>query len=179
MLAFPNYKELPGVMVGANTVLSVWDGFGLHKGKSRLLVVTTKPYPGAIIERPRTYVTQQKRDYFRLATSLAITVAPVTAPAEASPFRAVTEDISAGGLRFRTLEPLIVGSDLRLGVDFPSGEQPISHELVSLHGRVLRVSSIKIDEESQFVVSCKFERVRDAERDRLVKLLLDLQRRAR
>ena len=178
MLAFPQYRDLPGVMVGANAVLSVWDGFGLHKGRSRMLVVTTKPYPGAIIERPRAFITQQKRDYFRLATSLAITFAPVAA-ADAPPLRAVTEDISAGGLRFRTLEPLVVGADLRLGVDFPRGDQASSHELVALDGRVVRVTEVKVDDESQYTVSCQFERVRAVERDRLVKLLLDLQRRAR
>jgi len=179
MLAFPHYRELPNVMVGANAVLSVWDDFGLHSGRSRMLVVTTTPYPGAIIERPRAFTTQQKRGYFRLATSLALTFAPLTAASTALPLRAVTEDISAGGLRFRTLEPLVIGADLRLGVDFPRGDQGASHELVALDGRVVRVTEVKVDEESQYTVSCQFERVRDVERDRLVKLLLDLQRRAR
>ena len=179
MLAFPHYRELPGVMVGANAMLSVWDGFGLHRGRSRMLVVTTTPYPGAIIERPRTFITQQKRGYFRLATSLAITFAPLTSAAMSQPLRAVTEDISAGGLRFRTLEALGVGADLRLGVDFPRGDQGASHELVALDGRVVRVTEVKVDDESQYTVSCQFERVRDVERDRLVKLLLDLQRLTR
>lgn len=178
MLAFPQYRELPGLTSGANAVLSVWDGFGLHRARSRLLVVTTQPYPGAIIERPRLFTTQQKRGYFRLATSLAITFAPLTAEASQL-LRAVTEDISAGGLRFRTLAPLVVGANLRLGVDFPRGDQAQSHELVALDGRVVRVTEVKVDDESQQTVSCQFERVRDIERDRLVKLLLDLQRRAR
>jgi PilZ domain len=179
MLAFPQYRDLPGVMAGANAVLSVWDGFGLHQGRSRMLVVTTKPYPGAIIERPRTFITQQKRGYFRINTSLAITFAPLVGAAEAPALRAVTEDISAGGLRFRTVEPLVMGANLRLGVDFPLGDQATSHELVAIDGRVVRVTEVKVDDEAQYTVSCQFERVREVERDRLVKLLLDLQRRAR
>jgi hypothetical protein len=179
MLAFPNYRELPGVMVGASAVLSLWDDLGLHQGKSRMLVVTTQPYPGAIIERPRAFVTRQKRGYFRVATSLAITFVPAPAAGPASPLPAVTDDISAGGVRFHTHAPLEVGAELRLGVDFPRADMAASHELVAVDGRVLRVTSVQVEEEAQFTVSCQFQNVRQSERDRLVKLLLDLQRRAR
>lgn len=179
MLAFPQYRELPGVMVGANAMLSVWDDFGLHRGRSRMLVVTTKPYPGAIVERPRIFTTQQQRGYFRVATSLAISFTPVAAPPETLASRAVTEDISAGGLKFRTRERLMVGADLHLGVEIPLGDQATSREQVALDGRVVRVASVHIEDEDQYAVSCQFERLRDSERDRLVKLLLDLQRRAR
>lgn len=178
MLAFPDYRDLPGVSVGAIAVLSVWDDFGLHQGKTRLLVVTTLPYPGAIIERPRSFVTRQKRGYFRLATSLAITFAPLTTVG-APPLPAVTDDISAGGVKFRTRQVLEVGAVLRLGVDFPRAEQSPSHELVSVDGRVVRVTSVQSDDESQYTVCCQFQNVRETERDRLVKLLLELQRRAR
>ncbi|MEA2696159.1 MAG: PilZ domain [Myxococcales bacterium] len=190
MLAFPSYRDLPGVLAGASAVLSFWDDFGLHQGKTHLVAVTTKPYPGAIIERPRNFVTRQKRGYFRLATSLAITFAPlapaaVPALALASPtraletLRAVTEDISAGGVRFRTSQGLTVGAVLRLGIDFPRGEQTLKNDLVALDGRVVRVTSVVVEDETQLTVSCQFQNVRETDRDRLVKLLLDLQRRAR
>jgi hypothetical protein len=177
MLSFQRYRDLPGVRQGAQAVLSLWDDFGLHQGKSRVVTVTPQPYPGLIIERPQDFLTRQKRGYFRVATSLAMNYSSELADALAS--TAITDDISAGGVRFRTLQPLPVGARLETSIDFPRGDQTLNYDVVSLQARVLRVTDLPIDEAIQRVVSCQFENVSQPERDRLVKLLLDLQRRAR
>lgn len=182
MLTFPSYKVLPFVKTGSRVTLRAWDHLGMHQAKTRVTRVTKVPHPGVIVlTAPRSFQTVQKRNYFRLETSLAIRFWLGGAPAADAAIlasRAVTDDISAGGVRFRTLQSMAVGDRLFIVIDFPRGQRS-SAESLSFLSRVVRVSEAAVEDEVQYTVGCQFEDVRDRERDRMVKLLLDLQANVR
>jgi c-di-GMP-binding flagellar brake protein YcgR len=182
MLNFPRYKVLPFVKAGARAVLRAWDHLGLHQAKVRVTRVTKVPHPGVLVLTvPRSYQTIQKRNYFRLETSLVLGfwVGPAPGPENVTmASRAITDDISAGGVRFKTLQALTLGQLLFMSIDFPRGQRSAA-ETVSFSAQVVRVTSTTVEDEVQYTVSCQFENVRDRDRDRVVKLLLDLQSKVR
>ena len=182
MLNFPRSKALPFVRAGARAVLRAWDHLGMHQAKTRVTRMTKVPLPGVmVLTVPRTFQTIQKRNYFRLETSLVLRfwVGPAPGPENATmASRAITDDVSAGGVRFKTLQALTVGQLLFMVIDFPRGERSAA-ETLSFAARVVRVTSTTVEDEVQYTVSCQFDDVRDRDRDRMVKLLLDLQSKVR
>jgi c-di-GMP-binding flagellar brake protein YcgR len=182
MLNFPRAKVLPFVKAGARAVLRAWDHLGMHQAKTRVTRMTKVPLPGVmVLAVPRSYQTIQKRNYFRLETSLVLRfwVGPAPGPENATmASRAITDDVSAGGVRFKTLQALTVGQLLFMAIDFPRGERSAA-ETLSFAARVVRVASTTVEDEVQYTVSCQFDNVRDRDRDRMVKLLLDLQSKVR
>jgi hypothetical protein len=174
-VCFPDHEELPAAFVaGAAATLKIWDVLGLHLAETRILgtLFTGSKAPGVSLAMPPRFETRQLRQYFRVRARIAVafTVKVVKNPSAKmlSVQSAMTDDVSAGGLRFWTPLPLAVGDLVEVSFMLRQGGTAYRFE-----ARVMRTVPVQGPGAD---VSVEFQGVREGWRDRVISDLFFLQR---
>src|SRR4051812_18912181 len=103
---------LPAALVpGAAVTLSFATTQGFHRARSSLVRIVPGKMPVLAVARVDTVSTIQRRQFFRVSATLSATL-EVTGGRVASigkqDTRALTQDVSAGGIRVDTVLPLAI-----------------------------------------------------------------------
>jgi c-di-GMP-binding flagellar brake protein YcgR len=123
--------------------------------------------------------TIQRRQFFRISASLLAPLSravPLDGSAPAHDPRAVTLDISAGGLRADTTLALAVGDQVGVAIHTPRGLRgTLPPELVCA-GTIVRVEDVQRRNRKLLCVGIKFLFEAERDRERWVQLTFKLQR---
>jgi c-di-GMP-binding flagellar brake protein YcgR len=90
--------------------------------------------------------------------------------------RAITQDLSAGGMRVDTTLMLAVGDQVRVTVHTPRGLRKNLPDLLVCEAKVVRAEQIIRRNRKLCSAGLQFQFATESERDRWVQLTFDLQR---
>jgi hypothetical protein len=169
----------PQLQPGASVTISFATTLGLHQGRTTVLRVLPGRAVSIALARLGSVTTSQRRQFFRVAASLVTLV--VVGPAGGAAVgkedaRAVSVDISAGGMRVDTTLALTVGDQVRLSVETPRGLRKYLPDTLVCDARVVRVEHVLRRHRKLTSVGLQFQFATESERDRWVQLTFDLQR---
>jgi hypothetical protein len=181
LLTLGHGQKAPAHLVaGAWVTLRFSTTMGLHEARTRVLTVAhdrTVKLGIAQVDRP-TIV--QRRLYFRVAAALA---AQVTVAESASADRvgakdpkAVTRDISAGGVCLETSLSVSLWDVLAISLETPRAFRKSLPAELACTGRVLRIQETTRSGRTLYLVGVEMVIVAERDRDRWVQLTFDLQR---
>lgn len=178
-IGFPDLEACPAAFVsGAPAVVKVTDHFGIHWANTRIVQATSGREFAVLIERPEQFETTQQRRFFRVTASVNITFSVVkTDNPEGQGKRdlpAVTDDLSAGGLRFLTPLALAVGDIVHVVVRVPNEKKVI--EPLGMKGTVLRSVPAVHRGKPATSIGIEFLEVPERIRNILIRYLYSLQR---
>lgn len=138
------------------------------------LISAGNPTPARLVfENPGVLPLVCRRQFFRVDTSLAFTLTPkVSRPGMLNgvPQKGMTQDLSAGGMRFRSSLPLQVGDPVQVTLPLLNGLSIVVPGQVAL---LTDAGGGKRD------VGVSFKDVPERVQDKLITFLLDVQRRQR
>jgi hypothetical protein len=169
----------PGLMAGMEVVLSYATTLGLHQGRTTVLRVTSGRTVAVALARFAGVTTAQRRQFFRVPASLVVTLvvgSSRTAITAKEDSRALTHDISGGGVRVDTVLPLAVDDMVKLLIEVPRGLRKNLPAELSCDAKVVRVEPVVRRNRKLFCAGLQFQFAKENERDRWVQLTFDLQR---
>lgn len=166
---------LPGVVV----TVSFSTTLGLHQARTTVLRVAPGRTVAVVIERFNAVSTSQRRQFFRVTASL-VSILVVGATRSSSlgkeDNRALTQDLSGGGMRVDTILALAIGDKVKVTVETPRGLRKYLPDQLSCEAQVVRVENVVKRNRKMFSVGLQFLFATESERDRWVQLTFDLQR---
>jgi PilZ domain len=158
-------------------VLKVWDRFGMHRAEAQIQgVVEEGSNAAVIVGAPTHFVGTQTRRFTRVPARLALMLeragadVGLSAPLE----RTLSWDVSAGGLSFLSDISLEIDDLIVVTMILPQEVARLSGELPRLETRVVHTGAIPDSHRRFFGV--EFQNVSGKQRDRLVEVVLGLQR---
>jgi hypothetical protein len=150
-----------------------------RKNCRRCAVVTPARAASTTIRGPSTRATEERASCAPCAV-MKRTITGVgpegTGTAGGQDGRAITEDISAGGMRVETILPLAAGDRVRITVETPRGVRKALPDTMVCHARVVRVEQVTRGHRLLSSAGLEFVFHNEDERDRWVQLTFDLQR---
>ncbi len=181
ILSFPSLSAPPpGFLPGRNVTVRFWSDLGVHNATSAILRYGQGPQVRIVIERFQKFDTVQQRRYFRVIAALSVSfqvVASSLAEAQGKAgIKAVTRDISAGGLSMSAPLRLAKGDRLRLAVSPPRSLAKTLPATLNADAEVVRVQETKHTTKTVISVGVDYRFPAEIERDRWVQLTFHLQR---
>jgi hypothetical protein len=166
----------PRLPLDAPVALKIWDRYGMNRAETTVHAIIEDGGNGAIIlGNPAGFVGTQTRRFFRVAAKLELTLERLVAEAAQSrPERALSCDVSAGGLGFFSDSAYQIDDRVSVTMILPREVVGLSGELQKLDARVVR--SETIDQTGRRFFGIEFQNVSPWQRDRLVETMLGLQR---
>jgi c-di-GMP-binding flagellar brake protein YcgR len=170
----------PALVAGATVTMRFVSGLGLHETRTRVVhVVHDRTVKLGVAQVNRPSVVQRRR-YFRVSAALAAraTIADsISAPSIGyHDGRAITRDISAGGLCLETSLRVGLGDELSIVLETPRGLRKNLAPELSCRARVLRIQETSRGRRILFLLGLELMFPLERERDRWVQLTFDLQR---
>lgn len=166
----------PRLPLDTAVVLKIWDRYGMNRAETTLHAIIEEGGNGALIlGAPSGFVGTQTRRFFRVAAKLELTLERLVA--EAAPSRserALSCDISAGGVAFFSDSPYQIDDRVSVTMTLPREVSGLAGELQRLDARVVR--SEVVDQAGRKFFGVEFQNVSPWQRDRLVETMLGLQR---
>lgn len=181
VFSFPGLKALPAAFSpGCSIAVKYWSALGAHFARTELLRLSPGPPLTAATTRLARVETVQRRRFFRVGASLPAQFKVLESAVQGSTGRfedqAITQDLSAGGVRLETSILLTVDDRLRLSVGTPKSFQRSLPPLLEADCRVVRIQEATRRSRRLFFVSVELLFDAESERDRWVQLTFDLQR---
>jgi hypothetical protein len=171
--------EPPALLPGVSVTVSFVTSLGLHQARTTVLRVAPGRTVSVALARLSEVTTSQRRQFFRVSASLVTLL--VVAGTRASVIgkedaRALSQDLSAGGMRVDTVLPLALGDQLRVTVHTPRGMRKHLPDLLVCEARVVRAEQVIRRNRKVCSAGLQFLFATESERDRWVQLTFDLQR---
>ena len=166
----------PRLPLDTAVVLKIWDRYGMNRAETTVHAIIEDGGNGAIIlGAPSGFVGTQTRRFFRVAARLELTLQRlVEESAHARPERALSCDVSAGGVGFFSDTSYQVDDRVSVTMILPREVAGLNGELQKLDARVVR--SEVVDPTGRKFFGVEFQNVTPWQRDRLVETMLGLQR---
>jgi hypothetical protein len=169
----------PSLQPGAFVTVSFATTQGLHQGRTSVLRVSPGRMVAVALARFSGVSTAQRRQFFRVPASLVTTLvltSPHASTSAKEDTRALTQDLSGGGIRVDTVLPLTVGDLVRVTVEVPRGLRKHLPAEMSCDAKVVRVENVVRRSRKLLCAGLQFQFATENERDRWVQLTFDLQR---
>jgi hypothetical protein len=169
----------PALQPGVEVTVSFATTMGLHQGRTKVLRVAPGRTVAVALARFTGVSTAQRRQFFRVPASLVaalVVTSPHAATTAKEDLRALTQDLSGGGIRVDTVLPLALGDLVRVTVEVPRGLRKYLPPEMSCEAKVVRVESVVRRNRKLFCAGLQFQFATENERDRWVQLAFDLQR---
>jgi c-di-GMP-binding flagellar brake protein YcgR len=169
----------PALQPGVEVTVSFATTQGLHQGRTTVLRVTTGRTVSVALARFGGVSTAQRRQFFRVPASMVVNltvIAPGAAITAKEDTRALTHDISGGGMRVDTVLPLNLGDQVKVTIEVPRGLRKSLPAELSCDAKVMRVEAVVRRNRKLHCVGLQFQFTSENERDRWVQLTFDLQR---
>lgn len=156
-------------------VLTVWDRYGMHRADAQIHGVVEEGGSAAVIVgAPTHFVGTQTRRFSRVSARLELALERpglgVTAPSE----RTLSWDISAGGLSFLSDSALEIDERVDVTVLLPQELAGLASDVPKIETRVVRTEIVPDTTRRFFAV--EFQNITQRRRERLVEVVLGLQR---
>lgn len=166
------------LVVDAKVVLRFCTKLGYHEARSTVLELRPGHPPEVLLAELHSERNAQRRAYFRTSAHLPVQLSVLrskTVKAGETDGRAVSLDVSGGGIKLETM--LAVAPDDRVGivVRVPSKLQPALPPVLISEADVLRVQEVIRRGDDHYQVAAKFRIGREVDRDPWVKLTMDLE----
>jgi hypothetical protein len=152
---------------------------GLHELSSHVVSLGGRDNVTLTVAHSSEGQTIQRRNFYRVSACLSVSV-NVAHSATAQGFadaRAITQDISAGGMRLETALRAGLGDQLELVVQTPLNFRRSLPPELACRGRVVRILEEALRGERYASLGVEFKFELERERDRWVQLSFDLQRK--
>ncbi len=176
----PSLTALPaGMSTGAMVTLRYIDRAGVHTATTELCAIRIDASCSVVLPAVLQFVVDQRRKFMRVPARVSVSVVIVdsTLPSTIGERdeEAMTEDLSAGGMRFKTSLTLNLGDvlDTRLSVSTARQRRPL---VFRLQASVVRLCQEPSSNTKQRVVACQFFFVRETDRSELVRMVQHLER---
>jgi c-di-GMP-binding flagellar brake protein YcgR len=170
----------PALRAGQGVTVTFTTTMGLHAARTSVLRITAGKTVVVAIAPFGTVDTQQRRHYFRPVATLPVSVAVTSSALPGSVGkedpRAVTHDVSPGGLRLETALPVARGDRLTVTVQTPRSVRRSLPAALSCEAVVVRVEPVARRNQNLFSAGVEFQFAAERERDRWVQLTFELQR---
>jgi hypothetical protein len=169
----------PALQPGSQVIISFATTLGWHQGRTGVLRVAPGRTVALALARFSGVTTIQRRQFFRVPASLvALLVIGSTRAATLGKEdrRALTQDLSAGGMRVDTVLPLTVGDHIKVTVEVPRGLRKNLPPELTCEAKVVRVEPVVRRHRKMSSAGLQFLFATENERDRWVQLTFDLQR---
>jgi hypothetical protein len=171
--------EPPALLPGASVTVSFATSLGLHQGRTTVLRVAPGRTVAVALGRLADITTSQRRQFFRVPASLVTLL--VVGPSKSSSLgkedaKALSQDISAGGMRIDTTLALAVGDEVQVTVHTPRGLRRNLPDVLACVARVVRAEQVIRRNRKLWSAGLQFQFATESERDRWVQLTFDLQR---
>lgn len=169
----------PSLQPGVQVLLSYATSLGLHQGRTGVLRVSPGSTVAVALARFTGVSTVQRRQFFRVPASLVTLLVIGTTRAAhlgKEDARALSQDLSAGGMRVETALPLTAGDHLKVTVEVPRGLRKNLPAELSCEAKVVRVEHVTRRNRKLTSAGLQFLFANESERDRWVQLTFDLQR---
>jgi c-di-GMP-binding flagellar brake protein YcgR len=169
----------PALQPGVQVTVGFATTQGLHQARTAVLRVAPGRTVAVALARFTAVNTSQRRQFFRVTASL-VTLIVVGATRATSlgkeDARALTQDLSAGGMRVDTTLQLHLGDRVRVTVQTPRGLRKYLPDQLMCEAEVMRVEHVIRRNRKVCSVGLRFAFATESERDRWVQLTFDLQR---
>ena len=155
---------------GTVVEITFWDEISAYSFESAIMQRIAVPVPLFVLELPDEVRKVQRRNYVRVPAFFPITYRSVNRQGLGEVKKADMQDLSGGGMRFRTKDAVEYNGIIYASLQLPTGE---------LHtpARVRRVD--KTDDEKAYIVSVEFYEISERERDKIIRCVFDIQRTMR
>jgi hypothetical protein len=169
----------PALLPGVEVDLSFTTSLGLHQARTTVLRVAPGRTVAVAVDRFENVRTSQRRQFFRVPASL-VTVLVVGSTRATTvgkeDARALSQDLSGGGMRVDTVLQLLVGDRVKVTVETPRGLRKYLPDTLSAEANVVRVEQVIRRNRKMWSIGMQFIFTTESERDRWVQLTFDLQR---
>ncbi|MHB1650867.1 MAG: flagellar brake protein [Desulfitobacteriaceae bacterium] len=163
-------SEILPLREGSVVQIAFWDEISAYSFEAKLMQRIAVPVPVFVLEFPDTIRKMQRRNYVRVPAFYPVTFRSVNRQGLSDLKKVDMLDLSGGGMRFRSKEPLEDSSLLYTRLQLPTGE-------IQTPGRVCRV--VKTEDGRAYSVSVEFYEITERDRDRIIRCVFDLQRAMR
>ena len=168
IIAMPMKKNYPVFLEkGTEFYGKVFDGGGAYTFKSRFVDKKLHPLPIWIVTMPSDVEKTQQRSFVRLDILLPV-VLEYPFNNEVVLIKAMTRDLSAGGLQVICDRRIKVGKQLKLSLDCPD------YGVFEIDGEVIRNSRPQEDRRLYWI-SIKFVGIQETIRDKISKFIFKKQ----
>jgi c-di-GMP-binding flagellar brake protein YcgR len=164
---------------GAQVIVSFATTMGLHRGRTAVLRVSPGNTVAVALARFAPVSTAQRRQFFRVSATLMVKLEVGPTRASSLPHedaRALTQDLSSGGMRVETTLVLSLGDRVKATVETPRGLRKYLPDHMTCEAEVVRVESVMRRNRKLCSAGLRFVFATESERDRWVQLTFDLQR---
>jgi hypothetical protein len=165
----------PRLLVDSRAVLKLWDRFGLHRAEATVHSVIEEGRSAAVIlTAPTRFVGTQTRRFFRVSARLELALEHIGAESPVTTERALSCDVSAGGLSFLSDSVFAVDDHLIVSMILPTEVAGLAIDMSRIETRVVRTEAVP--QTDRHFVGVEFQNVSQRQRDRLIEVMLGLQR---
>ena len=171
IIAMPMQKGYPVVRERGSVLYGkVFDGRGAYSFKSTFVDKKMNPLPIWIITMPTDIVKTQQRSFVRFDVLLPVVMeCPINEEQdEVICLKAMTKDLSAGGLQFICDKTIKVGKHLKMSLDCPD------YGMIQVDGEVVRIDQPQ-EGRNLYWISIKFVGVHESIRDKISKFIFRKQ----
>ena len=165
-----NHGEMVGLREGTKVKLKFWDEAAVYSFEGKIMQKIAVPIPMLVLELPDSVDKVQRRNFVRVPASYPVSFRSVTKEGLSDFHKGTMLDLSGGGLRFLTKEPVENKSLLYVFLTLPKGD-------LQTPVRVCR--SEKIEDSKHYRVSVEFHDISERERDQIIHCVFDIQRSMR
>lgn len=169
----------PELVVGAVVHARFCTPAGYHEASSTVVKLLPGHPPSVVLDAFHGERTRQRRAYFRtsayLACEISVLVSKKIKAGEADR-RAVTLDISGGGIKLETSLAVIAEDRVGIVVRVPQKLQTALPPVLIVEAKVLRTIEIIRQGRDLFQVAAAFQIKREVDRDPWVHLTMDIER---
>lgn len=162
--------EVVPLREGTKVKITFWDEVSAYAFESEIIQRRATPVPVFVVRLPDSVAKIQRRNFVRVSALYPMTFRMVTKEGLSDLHKGATLDLSGGGMRFLTKEPVENKSLLYAQVTLPNGE-------LQTPVRVCRVE--KIEDSGRYSVSVEFYDLSERERDRIIHCVFEIQRAMR
>jgi c-di-GMP-binding flagellar brake protein YcgR len=169
----------PALQPGVQVTVTFATTLGLHEGRTTVVRVAPSHAVAVALARFSAVRTSQRRQFFRVQASLVVRLLVTSshaATAAKEDARALSQDLSGGGMRVDTILPLVAGDLVKATVEVPRGLRKHLPAEMTCDAKVVRVDPIVRRHRKMHSAGLQFQFTSESERDRWVQLTFDLQR---
>ena len=164
--------EVVPLREGTKVKLIFWDEVSAYSFVAKIMQRIAVPIHLFVLEMPDTIAKVQRRSFVRVPVLYPIMFQTVTKEGLSNSNKGTMLDLSGGGLRFMTEEPVENRSLLYAQIPLPNGD-------LQVPVRVCRVEKVEDSKPQRYCVSIEFHEILERDRDRIIRFVFDTQRTMR
>lgn len=163
-------RQVIPLIEGTVLEITFWDEISAYSFDAKIIQRIAVPVPLFVLELPDEVRKVQRRNFVRVPAYYSVTFRIVTRNGLSDTKKADMQDLSGGGMRFRTKEHVENEAILFANLLLPAGE-------LQTPVRVRRVD--QTEDGKAFIVSAEFYEISEKDRDKIIRCVFDLQRAMR